>query len=45
VFRNIQDATLLRRETGWAPRVGLDEGLAQVVAAFRAERAAVAAPG
>jgi UDP-glucose 4-epimerase len=45
VRRNIQDATLLRRETGWAPRVALDEGLAQVVAAYRAERAAVAAPG
>jgi UDP-glucose 4-epimerase len=45
VRRNIQDATRLRGETGWAPRVGLDEGLAQVVAAFRAERSAVAAPG
>jgi UDP-glucose 4-epimerase len=44
VRRNVQDATLLRRETGWAPLVALDEGLAHVVAAYQAERSSLAAP-
>jgi UDP-glucose 4-epimerase len=40
VRRNVQDAGLIRREIGWSPRVSLEEGLARVVEAYRAEVAA-----
>jgi UDP-glucose 4-epimerase len=39
VRRNAQDVSLVRRELGWSPRIGLGEGLAQVVAAYRADTA------
>jgi UDP-glucose 4-epimerase len=44
IRRNALDASLIRRELGWAPRVSLVEGLALVVNAYQAEaeRAAVA---
>jgi UDP-glucose 4-epimerase len=43
VRRNAQDAGLIRREIGWSPRVSLEEGLARVVEAYRAELAAAPA--
>jgi UDP-glucose 4-epimerase len=38
VFRVFLDATRAQAELGWAPRTGLEEGLAQTVSYFRANR-------
>lgn len=38
VRRNVLDASLIRRELGWSPRRALEEGLGQVVEAYRAQR-------
>jgi UDP-glucose 4-epimerase len=38
VFRVFLDATRAQAELGWAPRIGLEEGLAQTVSYFRANR-------
>jgi UDP-glucose 4-epimerase len=35
VFELLADATLLRETTGWAPQIGLREGLQQTVAFVR----------
>jgi UDP-glucose 4-epimerase len=35
VFKVYLDASKARRELGWAPRVGLDEGLRRTVEYFR----------
>ena len=43
--KNVQDAGLIRVALGWAPRVSLDEGLAQVAGAYRAELAPAGATG
>ncbi len=45
VRRNAQDITRIREELGWAPRYSLSQGLAQVVAAARADTQAAAVLG
>jgi UDP-glucose 4-epimerase len=40
VYRTYLDTSKARRELGWSPRVGLDRGLADTVAYFRAQLAA-----
>jgi CDP-glucose 4,6-dehydratase len=35
IDRQLVDTTKLRRATGWAPRVGLEEGLMRAVAWYR----------
>jgi CDP-glucose 4,6-dehydratase len=42
IDRQVLDATRLRELTGWAPRVGLDEGLQRTVAWYRAHPQALA---
>ncbi|MGH2353670.1 MAG: NAD-dependent epimerase/dehydratase family protein [Chloroflexota bacterium] len=42
VRRNVQDASLIRRDLGWAPSVSLKDGLARVVEAYRQQPASVA---
>ncbi|HEV2125744.1 MAG TPA: NAD-dependent epimerase/dehydratase family protein, partial [Chloroflexota bacterium] len=43
ILRNVQDASLIRRELGWTPEVELRTGLARVVEAYRAELLVAAA--
>ena len=45
VRRNAQDITRIREELGWTPRYSLSQGLAQVVAAARADTQAAAVLG
>lgn len=45
VRKNVQDAGLIREALGWTPRVSIDEGLAQVARAYRAELAPAGATG
>jgi UDP-glucose 4-epimerase len=45
VRKNLQDSSLIRRETGWMAQVSLHEGLQRMVAAFSEERTVAGATG